>query len=874
MSENLIIPDESRVVPRLVVTDQATGDDESHVVTIGDGAWPLWRWVALRGAGFPVEQVLKLASPECAAAADSLLHLQEAAERTREQAMKETNAALDALHSSAGWENREHRDPLVKAIRLLKMGKAAKTTGVNAQVDAVLEELRETLAKVPQAAEAFEQAYKTALDQASLQICEVASDERFQQAVIWQSRHAYHTALGPLLRRSREGGSRDSKQRQLEELVASYLQRYCVKNDTIGFFGPVGWAKLMPSGEAITARPGRELIAERSVYLEVWCMDVLAEALARNEALRIWYPPRRMSYVHLAGNGNILHLPSKPPVKLSAEYAAVLHACDGEKSAKEIARVLLKNPYLKLKSEADVYALLEQLCSNGLVLWKFEVPIESYPECSLRRTLERVEDESLRQSTLATLTEIETARGRVEQAGNPADLNQAIGELEESFTRLTGSASTRSAGEMYAGRTLVYEDCRRDLDVELGPEVINALGPPLSLLLLSSRWFCRQVAAATREIFWRIYRDISRHTNSPIVDLPTFWYRFYPLIFGAESKKQPIVALMPGFQERWAKVLSLPPGARCVELTTEELLPRVLEQFSASDSGWKSPIYHSPDLMIAAASVDAIRSGDYQLVLGEMHASVNTLRPAFFSEHHPIPGELKRFFALDQVFPRAVPLIPKSLWPAKTARLRPVLITPKDFRIEFVPEPTDTARSQILPCGTLVIEDCGGELVVRTRDGRLRFDPLEVFSDTPTLSAVNSFRVLEQGRHTPRVSIDRLVVSRESWRFTPDEITCVYEKTDSGRFVAARRWAQTHGIPRFAFVKATSEVKPVFVDFDSPVYLNIFSKIVRRARGTEEAQIVVSEMLPTPDQVWLPDAAGRHYTSEFRVVAIDSPRKN
>jgi lantibiotic biosynthesis dehydratase-like protein len=392
-------------------------------------------------------------------------------------------------------------------------------------------------------------------------------------------------------------------------------------------------------------------------------------------------------------------------------------------------------------------------------------------------------------------------------------------------------------------------------------------------LLSSSRWFCRQVAAATREIFWQIYRDITRRTNSPIVDLPTFWYRFYPLIFGEEVKKQPIVALMPGFQERWAKVLSLPPGARRVALTTEELLPRVQEQFDTSDSGWKSAIYHSPDLMIAAESVDAIRRGEYQLVLGEMHASVNTLRPAFFSEHHPSRGDLSRFFQLDQIFPRAVPLIPKSLWPAKTARLLPVLITPQDFRIEFVPEPNSIPPSQVLPCGMLVVEDCGGELVVRTRDGRLRFDPLEVFSDTPTLSAINSFKVLASDRHTPRVTIDRLVVSRESWTFSPDEISCAFEKTDSGRFIEARRWAQSHGIPRFAFMKATSETKPVFVDFDSPVYVNIFSKIVRRARGTKEAQIAVSEMLPTPDQVWLPDAAGRHYTSELRVVAVDSPQK-
>jgi hypothetical protein len=25
-------------------------------------------------------------------------------------------------------------------------------------------------------------------------------------------------------------------------VIANYLQRYCLKNDTIGFYGPVGWA--------------------------------------------------------------------------------------------------------------------------------------------------------------------------------------------------------------------------------------------------------------------------------------------------------------------------------------------------------------------------------------------------------------------------------------------------------------------------------------------------------------------------------------------------------------------------------------------------------------------------------------------------------
>jgi hypothetical protein len=56
------------------------------------------------------------------------------------------------------------------------------------------------------------------------------------------------------------------KNRSNQQMVASYLQRYCVKNDTIGFFGPVGWLTLNPQTQSITARPGPDLLAARTVY--------------------------------------------------------------------------------------------------------------------------------------------------------------------------------------------------------------------------------------------------------------------------------------------------------------------------------------------------------------------------------------------------------------------------------------------------------------------------------------------------------------------------------------------------------------------------------------------------------------------------------
>jgi hypothetical protein len=103
----------------------------------------------------------------------------------------------------------------------------------------------------------------------------VACDPLFQTAVTWQNRAAMRNAVGKIAGGSPAPGSR---QRQREEAVASYWQRYCAKNDTIGFFGPLAWGRLADDGPAIQARCGR-LVAESTVHFEAWAMQALAEAL-------------------------------------------------------------------------------------------------------------------------------------------------------------------------------------------------------------------------------------------------------------------------------------------------------------------------------------------------------------------------------------------------------------------------------------------------------------------------------------------------------------------------------------------------------------------------------------------------------------------
>ena len=67
-------------------------------------------------------------------------------------------------------------------------------------------------------------------------------------------------------------------------MVASYWQRYCAKNDTIGFFGPLAWGRFAEEGPAVSVRAGG-LVRECVVHLEVWAVEALARAVGLETVL-------------------------------------------------------------------------------------------------------------------------------------------------------------------------------------------------------------------------------------------------------------------------------------------------------------------------------------------------------------------------------------------------------------------------------------------------------------------------------------------------------------------------------------------------------------------------------------------------------------
>jgi hypothetical protein len=198
-------------------------------------------------------------------------------------------------------------------------------------------------------------------------------------------------------------------------------------------------------------------------------------------------------------------------------------------------------------------------------------------------------------------------------------------------------------------------------------------------------------------------------------------------------------------------------------------------------------------------------------------------------------------------------------------------VSPQDLRLIFSNDVCGIPASQALPIADLVVTDYGQGPLARTRDGKRHFDLIECFAGLLGMEVVDHFKIVGPTTYTPRIAIDRLVVCRETWRFLPGDLVFPYEKTDSERFLAARRWMHAHNLPRCVFVKMPTERKPFYVDFSSPILINMLAKAIRQAaeRSVGGELFTVTEMLPRHDQLWLNDAQRRQYTSELRFVAVD-----
>ncbi len=707
---------------------------------------------------------------------------------------------------------------------------------------------------VPATGEQYAKVFAAAADRLTAVIRRTAAEPTFREAVTWQNPALVRDCLD----KAAAGEPRNVRGRNHELTIASYLQRYCLKNDTVGFFGPVGWARIGTGDTGVSMAPGPDLLSRRTTYFEDWAVGAVAEVIAARPEVWPWLRPRVVPSARLTGR--VLRLPFRRATTLTVAEVRVLGRCDGRRTVRDIAG----DP-----PDPGTVAVLLRLWEQGAVRIDLNGALVSFPERDLAEHIDTIPDASVRARARAPLDELVRARDAVSAAaGDPDRLALASAALADTFHRITGGAATRRAGGAYAGRTLVYEDAVRAVEVDLGRRVTDRLAAPLGLLLDSAQWLANTIGerceARARRLMDQAGGDAMPYLQVLTAVMPEV---ARPGAGGVESAL--VEDVVAEFQRRWRLVLDLQDGTRRHRVAAGAIADAVAREFATGPPRWSGARWHSPDVMLVAEDDAALTRGDVDFVLGELHCASNTLESRFLVTQHPAPDRL-RAAAEASGLDRRVVTIPRRDSPFATSRMShpDELMLPGYTYVcigaESI-EPPPGAR--MVSALDLVVQRRGDDLVVRGPDGGgCAF--LEAAGEPLSVLVADAFRPFGGERHRPRVAIDRLVVGREAWRFPAREVDWAFVKDERRRFALARRWRAVVGLPERGFVRVPVERKPMAVDFRSLPLVNLLAKSVRRTAEAGPGAVTVSEMLPDLDRLWLRDAGGRRYTAELRLVAV------
>lgn len=675
------------------------------------------------------------------------------------------------------------------------------------------------------------------------------ADDTFMAALTWQNPSVVETWAQRLSRVARSGQRPPvSRRNERERLISRYAQRYAVKNESIGFFGPVGWGEFGAGPEPLAWR-GDLGIRHGAVFFEVWAIAALARAWSRRADLRP-HLPVRLHPAATVRDGQV-HRPRRPPVVLTPAAAAVLAQAGSDR------------PYATMLSEAALASGLDvgtigaaatELETEGLLRTGFRVPFDEHPERHLRVQAERIADDRLRDMLIGHLDRLDEARGDVAKVTREPERLRAALDVLGVELNLAGGTARRDRPGNGMGRTAVYPDCRRDLDVEVGPPLLAALRAPLGLLLRSADWLAAEIALAVQRRLAAVYARLSR--DRAVVTLADLQLAATDaLVPGAGL----VTEVMDDFQLRWAELLPRSPAGP-VRVDSGAVRPMAEALFPYRRPLWAAARHHTPDLLISRQP-----DGAYRWVLGELHVALNTLESRLFVTQYERRDELVAATRADFPGGRIVPLYPPDGTASNSRTYPPPALDPPGAFRYWSYAADDGHEHGHVPVPATAIR------VVR-QDGRLlgvaegwQAPVVEFFGEFLTAMCVNAFQPRRHRPYAPRVLLDDLVIGRETWRFAATEVPLPSARPRDHSYAGLRRWARGNGMPRHVFVHVAGEPKPVYADLAAPALLDNVARLVRAA--APDAMVTVTEMLPGPDELWLADGAGRHWTAELRVVA-------
>ena len=645
---------------------------------------------------------------------------------------------------------------------------------------------------------------------------------------------------------------RNKASRAHERHLLLYLQRVAAKNDSLSAFGPEGWGTIEGDAAALafTPRPG---IAARETFLERWTAHGVAAALNADPEIRAELSPRLNPNGLIAGN-RFVFTDTGEAIELD------------EAALQTLQRIDSKTPAHSPGLDA---AMLERLAEQKIIRWEIEVPaLEPHAFDVLLADVEAWRDTPVRSRWLERLQPIAALPQKFAGTEDTAARIQIIGEADERLQRL-GALPKTGTRFLYSAANPIGEECFRECNFTIGEdlvgEVVREAAPWIDLWRDSYAFVASRVAAGLRGILEKA------PTKNGAMPLPAFFHVCEQLRMPLTGPAMVGLAHM-AFQEvkaAFRQQVASRADAEEWQLTADDC-HSVRKNFQYPK--FDEYTYPSADMQISVKSVEAVARGEYEWLLAELHPPVALLHHGFYwgcpdkealgravgSTTNGRPTLHFGFFAIDftaTTVVRVFDAIPDLM--------------------NFVAPQRGNPHWRIIPSAEIEVfaDDANGDVALRLRGSgkylgslargwwmALGFHPF-LFGRAP---------------HMPRLRCGKVIVQRRSWTVSLEELPAGNYTGVSRSLVAAiERLRAAKGWRRYIYIRPSEQAlrrsgaegrdkdtKPVFIDLESYLFLEIFHGWLTKA-----GELEVTEMLPDPDHLLWQEKDGRR-TFELRTQIV------
>ncbi|HYV18772.1 MAG TPA: lantibiotic dehydratase [Verrucomicrobiae bacterium] len=847
----------------------------------------------LRVAAFPFASLEGLRAGASLEPLRELLQLEEAC-------AAEVAALGEALHRAAGPpgsgdpERHRRRLAIVGLRRDLHNGRPLQAAQLDEAGPALEPGLRDSLARQPERVRrlrrlraGFEDAFRADLRAAREALVELAGTARFREGIRLASRALFQAgaALGSL-----DPDHWEREDRHVASKLASYAARGAAKTSPNSIFCATALAQV---AEGPAQVGGRNHPVRVDILLNVFearkvtsCLGAEpgARAAARlrpNPTLREteggWTYWRPALLRRLTDDEVLSRVKDLPVLRLFLEETS---------PARGAAEVLRAVEQRTGADAAELARFLEGLVEAGILSWEVDLPYNS------RRPLQALA-RACRDAGCAPawLPEAEEIERQVEAL--PALVpDERIARLDDIGRRLQSLPHVRALKE----DEIVRLDAASGLQVALPRSVLAEVREAVDR-------YARLFASLYPEAALRVgyaKRFLAAHPadrNVPLLDL-------YHGLFEPETLLRP--AAFPGPDEAAAGAAHATAQAaflrardafarlaRQAEAEGKDEVALTEEDWSGLEAGPAPPWFCGVLFQVEAPDAQSVTDPRGRIALNALFTG-SGLAAARLDHLHsgagvsPVARDVKRGWSRLERQGAILAEVTYMHW-GRTANagLRPSLFP---YEIEL-PGETAGAGAQVIPLR---------ELTVRYDSGTKRFvlrwlprgvEVIPVIGSGISPEGFVSFLVSigQQGFQPltyfpgfeaegivawPRFTWGRTVLFRRRWLLPagalPPELRDP-SASEPAAFAALARVRLRHRMPRHVFVHTSVEPKPFYVDLQSPVLADLVHRAAAprgdrpssRGGGSGPA-LTFTEMLPSPEGLWVGDASGR-YASEFLV---------